>query len=107
MLQCLNHLNAIQYVHVSPGGHVGAQNWTKHARCGLPSAEQRGTIAFPDLLAMLFLTQPSVPLAFFCCEDTLMACVAHQDLKVLLGKATFHLTDPQHVLVHGVVLPQV
>ncbi|KAK4809169.1 hypothetical protein QYF61_006427 [Mycteria americana] len=42
----------------------GAQNWTQHPRCGLTSAELRGRITFLELLAVLYLMQPRIPLAF-------------------------------------------
>ena len=46
----------------------------------------------------------------FCGKGTLMACVqpgAHQHPRVLFYKAAFQLGSPQHILVHGVVPPQV
>ncbi|XP_055576153.1 uncharacterized protein LOC129736772 [Falco cherrug] len=41
----------------------GAQRWTQHSSCSLPSAEQRGRITSLDLLAMLLLMHPRVLLA--------------------------------------------
>jgi len=81
----------------------GAQNWTQHSRCGLTCAEQRGPVgntlpnAAQDTIRLL------------CSEGTLLPPVqpgVHQDSHVLFSKA-FHLGDPQPVLMHGVVPPQV
>lgn len=55
----------------TPLFYWGAQNWTQHSRCGLPSSEQRGRIPSLDLLVTLLLMQPRISVAFFtarpCC----------------------------------------
>jgi len=51
-----------------------AQKWTQHSRCGLHSAEQRGRIISIKLLAMSFLMQPRVLLAFFASRHTAGLC---------------------------------
>ncbi|KAK4810782.1 hypothetical protein QYF61_008754, partial [Mycteria americana] len=42
---------------------LGAQNWIQSSRCSLTSAEERGRITSLDLLAILCLMQPRIPLA--------------------------------------------
>lgn len=47
--------------------------------------------------------------SILCCEGTLLAhnnLVAHQDPKILLGKAAFQTVALLHVLMHEVILHQ-
>ncbi|GAB0193852.1 mitochondrial enolase superfamily member 1 [Grus japonensis] len=89
----------------------GAQNWTQLSRCGLTSAEQMERITSLNLLAMLCLIQPRIPLdCRLCHRDTLLAHVQlaiHQDPQILCSKVAFQLVSHHHVLMPGVVPPQV
>ncbi|KAK4828387.1 hypothetical protein QYF61_026125 [Mycteria americana] len=58
---CCPSLDTLQPLNVSL---VGAQNRTQYSRCGLTSAEYKGTITSLVLLATLFLIQARMPLAF-------------------------------------------
>ena len=68
MLQSLHHLCALRWTLSSTSMFLlywGAQNWTQHSRCGLPSAEQRGRITSRHLLTILCLMQPRILLDCF------------------------------------------
>ncbi|KAF4794877.1 hypothetical protein TURU_097864 [Turdus rufiventris] len=76
----------------------------------LTRAEQRGRIMSLDLLAMLFLMLPRIPMAFLATRALLAhgQLVLYQDIQVFLCRATyFQQNNPQPVLVHGAILFQV
>lgn len=75
-----------------------------------PVAEQRGNITSLNLMVILCLMQPCMPLAFFRTRERcwLMLILGHhQDTQDIFHTATFHLGIPRHVIVPGIVPPQI
>jgi len=75
------------------------QDWTQCSRCDFTNAEQRERIISLELLAIACLMQPKMLLDF-------LATGTHDPL-FFFCKSTFQLCGPQHVLMPGVVPPQV
>lgn len=70
----------------------------------------RGRITAFRLLAMLFLMQPQMLLALFCCKGPVLADVqlcACQGFRVLFCKAAFQLVGLQPVMLPGFFSSQV
>lgn len=87
---------------------MGAQNWAQHPRCGLTNAKQRGRITSLDQVNTL-PNMAKNTLGFFCSKGALLTHVqlgVYQDPKSF-SAVLFPTGYPQHVLVAGVVPPQV
>ncbi|KAF4803090.1 hypothetical protein TURU_020535 [Turdus rufiventris] len=78
------------------------QIWTQHLRCGLSSAQDRGTIPALLLLATLLLTQARMPLAFLATWAHPGSCSA----AATSSPRSFPATLSQPVALPGIVVTQ-
>lgn len=64
---------------------------------------------FPQPHGYFWVTHPRMPLAFFCCEGTMLthSQLVYQDTQILFCNALFHPANLQPLLVYGVIPCQV